>query len=87
MPDDGDPLADFDPDDALEEIRELCHTDDLEARGDPLAVLIAALDDHIVRSGGTALPQDWQYEPGVHLERLMRNQPRRTSRSERRQRG
>jgi len=44
----------------------------------------AALDSHIVRSGGTELPQDWRYEPGVHFERLMRNQPRRTSRSERR---
>jgi hypothetical protein len=84
MADDGDPLAGFDPDDALEEIRDLCHADDLEARGDPLAVLVAALDDHIVRSGGTELPQDWRYEPGVHFERLMRNQPRRTSRSERR---
>jgi hypothetical protein len=47
-------------------------------------VLIAALDDHIVRSGGTGLPQEWQYEPAVHFERLMRNQPKRTSRSERR---
>jgi hypothetical protein len=77
-------MADFDPDDALEEIRELCHADDLEARGDPLAVLIAALDNHIVRSGGSDLPQDWQYEPAVYFERLMRNQPKRTSRSERR---
>jgi len=84
MADDSDPLAGFDPDEALEEIRDLCHADDLEARGDPLAVLIAALDDHIVRSGGTALPQDWRYEPGVHFERLMRNQPRRTTRAERR---
>lgn len=75
---------DFDPDAALEEIRELCHADDLEARGDPLAVLIAALDDHIVGSGGSDLPLDWQYEPAVHFERLMRNQPKRTSRSERR---
>jgi hypothetical protein len=76
----------FDPDDALDEIRDLCHADDLEARGDPLAVLIAALDDHIVRSGGTGLPQEWQYEPGVHLEHIIgqRRQPRRTSRSERR---
>jgi hypothetical protein len=80
----GDLPEGFDPDDALEEIRELCLADDLEARGDPLAVLIAALDDHIVRSGGTGLPQEWQYEPAVHFERLMRNQPKRTSRSGRR---
>jgi hypothetical protein len=81
---DSDPLAGFSPDEALEEIRALCHEDDLEARGDPLAILVAALDDHIVRSGGTALPVDWQYEPAVHFERLMRNQPRRTSRKDRR---
>jgi hypothetical protein len=49
-----------------------------------LQELVAALDDHIVRSGGTDLPQDWQYEPAVHFLRIMANQPRRTSRSERR---
>jgi hypothetical protein len=80
---DDDPLAGFDPDEALEEIRELCHADDLEATGNPLAVLIAALDDHLCGGCGT-LPQDWQPDPGVIAERVMRNQPRRTSRKERR---
>lgn len=82
MTDDGDPLAGFDPDDALEEIRELCHADDLEARGDPLASLVAALDHWLIV--GERLPAEWAHpEPGVIAERVMRNQPRRTSRSER----
>lgn len=75
-----DSLAGFSPDEALEEIREL--TRGFRTR---LAILIGQLDDCIVRSGGTRLPLDWQYEPAVHFERLMRNQPGRTSRSERRQ--
>ena len=82
MTEDSDPLAAFNPDEALEEIRELCHADDLEARGNPLAVLIARLDDHLCGGCG-ALPQDWQPDPGVIAERFMRNQPRRTSRKER----
>jgi hypothetical protein len=74
-----DPLTGFSPDEALEEIRELTR-----GFGTRLAILVRQLDNCIVRSGGTALPQEWQYEPAVHFERLTRNQPRRTSRKERR---
>jgi hypothetical protein len=86
---DDDPLAGFNPDDALEEIRRIianriASTNGVRQLLDPLARLIGDLDSCIVRSGGTRLPQDWQYEPAVHFERLMRNQPRRTSREERR---
>lgn len=84
MADDVDPLAGFDPDAALERIRELVKPWTEIAELLELQELVASLDSRIVRSGGTALPLDWQYEPGVHFERLMRNQPKRTSRSERR---
>lgn len=79
-----DPLAGFNPDEALAEMRELAKP--WHEIGDllELAELFKQLDSCIVRSGGTRLPQDWQYEPAVHFERLMRNQPRRTSRQERR---
>lgn len=83
MTEGSDPPTAFDPDGALEEIRELCRADGLEARGDPLAVLVARLDDHLFAGCG-ALPQDWQPDPGVIAERFFRNQPRRTSRAERR---
>jgi hypothetical protein len=78
---DDDPLAGFDPDDALEKMRELAGSED---NANEVVSLFGKLDSCIVRSGGTRLPQDWQYEPAVHLERVMRNQPRRTSRKERR---
>jgi hypothetical protein len=84
-----DPLTGFDPDEALEEIRRVVANRIASTNGarellDPLARLIGDLDSHIVRSGGTGLPQEWQYEPAVHFERLMRNQPHRTSRKVRR---
>jgi hypothetical protein len=85
MADNGDLPEDFDPDAALERLRELVKPWTEMAELLELQELVAALDNHIVRSGGTALPQDWQYEPAVHFARLMRNQPRRTSRRERRQ--
>jgi hypothetical protein len=78
---DDDPLAGFDPDDALEKMRELAGSED---NANEVVRLFTQLDSCIVRSGGTALPQEWQYEPAVHFERLMRNQPKRTSRAERR---
>lgn len=89
MTEDDDPLAGFNPDDALEEIRRIianriASTNGVRQLLDPLARLIGDLDSCIVRSGGTRLPVDWQYEPAVHFERLTRNQPRRTSRQERR---
>lgn len=79
-----DPLADFSPDDALERMRELAKP--WHEIGDllELAELFQQLDSSIVRSGGTRLPVDWQYEPAVHLESIVRRQPRRTSRAERR---
>jgi hypothetical protein len=80
-PADDDPLAAFNPDDALEKMRELAGSED---NANEVVRLFTQLDNCIVRSGGTRLPQDWQYEPAVHFERLMRNQPRRTSREERR---
>jgi hypothetical protein len=84
MADEGDPPEAFDPNEALERIRELVKPWTEMAGLLELQELVAALDSHIVRSGGSDLPHDWQYEPAVHFERLMRNQPRRTSRSERR---
>lgn len=68
----------FDPDAALEEIRELTR-----GFGTRLAYLVGQLDDHLCGGCG-ALPQDWQPDPGVIAERFFRNQPRRTSRAERR---
>ena len=83
MTDDDDPLAGFEPDAALERMRELAGP--WHETGDPLelAELFRQLDDHLCGGCG-ALPQDWQPDPGVIAERVMRNQPRRTSRSERR---
>jgi hypothetical protein len=71
-------VTDFNPDAALEEIRKLTW-----GFGTRLAYLIGRLDDHLCGGCG-ALPQDWQPDPGVIVERVMRNQPRRTSRAERR---
>lgn len=78
MAEDGDSLTAFDPDAALEEIRELTR-----GFGTRLAHLVGQLDDHLCGGCGT-LPQDWQPDPGVIAERFFRNQPRRTSRAERR---
>jgi hypothetical protein len=79
--DEDDPLADFSPDDALERMRELAGSED---NANEVVKLFTKLDSCIVRSGGTRLPLDWQYEPAVHLENIVRRQPRRTSRQERR---
>lgn len=68
----------FDPDEALDEIRELTR-----GFGTRLAYLVGQLDGHLCGGCGT-LPQDWQPDPGVIAERVSRNQPRRTSRAERR---
>jgi hypothetical protein len=89
MTEDSDPLEDFDPDEALDEIRRtvasrIASTNGVGELLDPLARLIGDLDQCIVRSGGTGLPLDWQYEPAVHLENIVRRQPRKTSRAERR---
>lgn len=73
-----DRLAGFDPDEALEEIRELS-----EGFGTRLAYLIDRLDDWLIVGG--RLPFEWAHpEPAVIAERFFRNQPRRTSRAERR---
>jgi hypothetical protein len=81
MTDDDDPLAGFDPDEALDRMRELAGSED---NANEVVSLFTRLDSCIVRSGGTRLPQDWQYEPAVHFENIVRRQPRRTSRKERR---
>jgi hypothetical protein len=80
MTDDDDPLAGFDPDAALEEMRELAGSED---NANEVVKLFRRLDDHLCGGCG-ALPQDWQPDPGVIAERSFRNQPRRTSRKERR---
>ena len=80
MTEDSDPLADFDPDKALAEMRELAGSED---NANEVVRLFRKLDDHLCGGCG-ALPQDWQPDPGVIAERFMRNQPRRTSRKERR---
>ena len=74
------PLAGFDPDEALAEIRELAGSED---NANEVVRLFRRLDDHLCGGCG-ALPQDWQPDPGVIAERVARNQPRRTSRAERR---
>jgi len=74
-----DPLAGFDPDKALEEMRETA-----AGRSDNLAKLFRRLDHWLIT--GERLPFEWAHpEPGVIAERVMRNQPHRTSRAERRQ--
>lgn len=76
--DEDDPLAGFNPDDALEKMRESAI-----ARSDDLAKLFRRLDHWLLV--GERLPSEWAHpEPGVIAERFMRNQPRRTSREERR---
>jgi hypothetical protein len=89
MTEGSDPLAGFDPNEALDEIRRIvasrvASTNGVRDLPDPLARLTGDLDQCIVRSGGTRLPLDWQYEPAVHLESIVRRQPKRTTRKERR---
>jgi hypothetical protein len=77
-----DPLAGFDPDEALEEIRSLC-SDRWPEDGDPLVERVRQLDHWLLV--GERLPAEWAHpEPAVIAERFMRKQPRRTSREERR---
>jgi len=78
---DSDALAGFNPTEALERMRELAGSEDT---ANEVVKLFTQLDSCIVRSGGTRLPLDWQYEPAVHFENIVRRQPRRTSRKERR---
>jgi hypothetical protein len=80
MAEDDDPLAGFDPDDALEKMRELAGSEDNACEA---VSLFRKLDDWLIV--GERLPQEWAHpEPGVIAERVMRNQPRRTSRDDRR---
>ena len=80
MADDDDPLAGFDPDDALEKMRELAGSEDNACT---VVSLFAKLDHWLIV--GERLPREWAHpEPAVIAERVMRNQPRRTSRAERR---
>lgn len=73
-----DPLAGFDPDDALEKMREAAIP-----RSDDLARLFRRLDHWLI--AGERMPAEWAHpDPGVIAERSFRNQPRRTSRQERR---
>ena len=77
---DDDPLAGFDPDEALDRMRELAGSEDSANE----AVRLFRKLDHWLIVGGR-LPFEWAHpEPGVVAERTMRNQPRRTSRKERR---
>jgi hypothetical protein len=73
-----DELEGFDPDKALDEIRELTR-----GYGTRLAYLVHLLDHWLIV--GERLPLEWAHpEPGVIAERVMRRQPRRTTRAERR---
>jgi len=75
-----DPLAGFNPDEALERIRELSGSED---NANEVVSLFAKLDHWLIV--GERLPSEWAHpEPGVIAERVMRNQPRRTSRAGRR---
>jgi hypothetical protein len=75
-----DPLAGFDPDEALEKMRELAGSED---NANEVVSLFRKLDHWLIV--GERLPFEWAHpEPGVIAERFMRNQPRRTSRKERR---
>jgi hypothetical protein len=77
--DDGDPLAGFDPDDALDRMRELSGSED---NANEVVRLFMKLDHWLIV--GERLPFEWAHpEPGVIAERFRRNQPRRTSRKER----
>lgn len=57
-----DALADFNPTEALERIRELVKPWTEMAELLELQELVAALDDCIVRSAGTRLPSTWRTE-------------------------
>lgn len=77
---DDDPLAGFDPDEALDQIREMSGAED---NANEVVTLFGKLDHWLIVGG--RLPREWAHpEPGVIAERVMRNQPRRTSRQERR---
>jgi hypothetical protein len=80
MPDEDDPLAGFDPDAALERMRELSGSED---NANEVVSLFSRLDHWLIV--GERLPEEWAHpEPGVMAEHFFRKQPRRTSRSERR---
>jgi hypothetical protein len=71
-------MDDFDPDAALDEIRELT-----TGFGTRLAYLVGKLDHWLIV--GERLPEEWAHpEPGVMAEHFFRKQPKRTSRSGRR---
>lgn len=77
-------LAGFDPNDALDRMRELAKPWHEVADLLELAELFRKLDHWLIV--GERLPAEWAHpEPGVIFERAMRKQPRRTSRAERRQ--
>jgi hypothetical protein len=86
-------LDGFDPDKALDGLRRLCReidTDDgqngdwnLAAAAEKVAELFSKLDHWLIV--GEPPPAEWRWpEPGVAAERVMRNQPRRTTRAQRR---
>jgi hypothetical protein len=84
MADEGDPLAGFDPDEALDRIRELAKPWTEIAELLELQELVAKLDHWLIV--GERLPSEWAHpEPALVAEHFFRKQPRRTSRAERRQ--
>lgn len=81
-------LDGFDPDEALDGLRRLCREIDdgdwsLAAAAGKMADLFGKLDHWLIL--GCDPPAEWRWpDPGVVAERVMRNQPRRTTRAQRR---